>query len=311
LEIVRSETRAAGGVTDSERKRLAEYVELWEQRANRTSPTDLDVLRSSVRSLYQAANLGEPEVVLVSSPGALAFAGTIASAICARARDTHDKSLGQEPILPHQSERSAITNSIVAAIYAVTGHGLIEKAREELNIDAAEVTRQATYDQADLATANALDRATSDEIRWSFDTAEMTALRSKIRDAMRERFGNPRLTSKMSEALEGWGRKLFGALLVDSNDVECAMAELPNWWTRVADGNAGAYWDYCIAACRDVLGLRLPQHEKFAPWEACAINVCLRYMHPKFCIVTEFPKEIATGDRGEVISYKWEDGWQL
>ena len=64
------------------------------------------------------------------------------------------------------------------------------------------------------------------------------------------------------------------------------------------------------------LGLRLPEHEKYAVWEQCAIHGGFRYMHDEFCMVCDFP-EILTkdaenrphGEKGP--SHRWRDGWSL
>ena len=77
-----------------------------------------------------------------------------------------------------------------------------------------------------------------------------------------------------------------------------------------------AYWDCYLTAARDILGLRLPEHEKYAAWEQCAIHGGFRYMHEKFCMVCDFP-EILTkdaqnrphGENGP--SHRWRDGWSL
>lgn len=71
-----------------------------------------------------------------------------------------------------------------------------------------------------------------------------------------------------------------------------------------------------LTAARDILGLRLPEHEKYAPWEQAAIHGGPRVMHPDFCIVSDFPEHISVdaenrphNENGP--SHRWRDGWTL
>lgn len=75
-------------------------------------------------------------------------------------------------------------------------------------------------------------------------------------------------------------------------------------------------WVAYLTAARDILGLRLPAHEKFAAWEQCAIHGGFRWMHEKFCMVSDFPEILAIDDRNRPHSetgpsHRWRDGWSL
>ena len=79
----------------------------------------------------------------------------------------------------------------------------------------------------------------------------------------------------------------------------------------------GGYWDYCISAARDVLKLELPGHAAFALWERCTIEGGWRHLHPRFCMVCDFPVRI-TEKRATTITwgtgrntYVWRDGWSV
>ena len=70
------------------------------------------------------------------------------------------------------------------------------------------------------------------------------------------------------------------------------------------------------AAIRDVLGLRLPEFEKYQAWEDAARHGGYRVMHPKFCIVSDFPEFIRTDEAHRPHcetgpSHRWRDGWSL
>ena len=78
----------------------------------------------------------------------------------------------------------------------------------------------------------------------------------------------------------------------------------------------GFAWTCYLSAYRDVLGLRLPIYGKYAAWEQCSIHGGFRIMHPKFCIVSDFP-EILKVDQMNMAhcedgpSHRWRDGWSL
>lgn len=75
-------------------------------------------------------------------------------------------------------------------------------------------------------------------------------------------------------------------------------------------------WNCYLAAARDILGLRLPEHEKYAAWERCAKLGGFRIMHEDFCIVSDFPERLHKDaqhrphcDDGP--SHRWHDGWSI
>ena len=88
-------------------------------------------------------------------------------------------------------------------------------------------------------------------------------------------------------------------------------------WSRVYQG--GAYWgayECYLSSFRDVLGLKLPVHTKYAIWERAAINGTFRIMHEEFCIVSDFPELLKVDDQhrphcADGPSHRWRDGWEL
>lgn len=88
-------------------------------------------------------------------------------------------------------------------------------------------------------------------------------------------------------------------------------------WTSVYQG--GAYWaqyDTYLTAMRDVLRLRLKEHENYKYWEEAAIHGTFRIMHDKFCIVSDFPEVLNVDDTNRAHgqdgpSHRWRDGWSL
>ena len=77
-----------------------------------------------------------------------------------------------------------------------------------------------------------------------------------------------------------------------------------------------APWDCYLTAARDILGLRLDQHEKYAAWERCAIEGGFRVMHDEFCMVSDFPERLLVDPENrphcdDGPSHRWRDGWSL
>jgi hypothetical protein len=88
-------------------------------------------------------------------------------------------------------------------------------------------------------------------------------------------------------------------------------------WTEVYQG--GAYWGSYVCyltAMRDIIGLQLPQFEKFTYWEEAAIQGTFRVMGDDFCIVSDFPEVLKVDDQNrphcqDGPSHRWRDGWSL
>jgi hypothetical protein len=72
-----------------------------------------------------------------------------------------------------------------------------------------------------------------------------------------------------------------------------------------------------MEAMRDVIGLSGLDWEKYQAWEDCAKEGCFRVMHPKFCIVSDFPVKLSLADDGttphciDEPSHRWSDGFEI
>ena len=73
-KIVRTPTRAEGGITDDEKARMAVISQKWIDVAMRTDPIEPNKIVPAVHALYEAAGLKKPRVVIVPSPLVMAFA---------------------------------------------------------------------------------------------------------------------------------------------------------------------------------------------------------------------------------------------
>lgn len=73
-KIVRTPTRATGGVTPEELEKMKAHSDMWIKRIMRTEPADYDMLKPAIEGLYEASGLKKPKVILVPSPIVMAFA---------------------------------------------------------------------------------------------------------------------------------------------------------------------------------------------------------------------------------------------
>ena len=239
-KILRTPTKATGGITDAERDAMKKHADLWISRAMRTTPVNVDEITSAVHDLYAAAGLKQPRVVVVPSPLVMAFAYGASAAIW-------------------------------------------------WNRKTADATDNATVDATDNATRNATDNAT--------ENATADATRNATRNA----------TYNATAGAASACVALAGAL-----GLACSKR-----WSSNYQG--GAYWagyESYLTAMRDIIGLRLSEHEKYVAWERCAIAAPFRALHEDFCIVSDFPEVLKVDDENRPHcetgpSHSWRDGWAL
>ena len=80
-KIVRTPTRAEGGITPEEKTKLDAHAQLWVGRALRTAPIEPDKIVPAIEGIYAAAGLKKPRVVIVPSPLVMAMAYGAAAAV--------------------------------------------------------------------------------------------------------------------------------------------------------------------------------------------------------------------------------------
>ncbi|MCC8945964.1 hypothetical protein H8A97_12865, partial [Bradyrhizobium sp. Arg62] len=80
-KIIRTKTKAHGGITDRELKLMEEHSRLWISRAMRTDQIEPDKIVPAIEGIYAAAGLKKPRVVIVPSPLVMAFAYGASAAI--------------------------------------------------------------------------------------------------------------------------------------------------------------------------------------------------------------------------------------
>ena len=77
-----------------------------------------------------------------------------------------------------------------------------------------------------------------------------------------------------------------------------------------------AGYECYLSSWHDVIGLNLPQYNKYTAWERCAIHGGFRVLHEEFCIVSDFPEIVRVDEQCRPHcengpSHRWRDGWSL
>ena len=276
-KIIRTPTKAMGGITAHEKTAMDALSLEWTQIAMRTRPIDPVKITSAINGLYRAAKLKEPRIVIVPSPLVMAFAGGAASWIwyCRKNAATD------------AATDNATRAATRAATYAAT--------------DAA--TRDAT-DAATYAATDAATRAATDAATYAATLAATLAATDAATDAATYAATDAATRAKIeADACMS---------LAGNGGLRCAAL----WYKQYQGGNMWAGWSAYLVAFREILGLRLPQYDNFRYYEESSREGGFRLMHDEFCMVSDFPKTILKDDRNRPHcdtgpSHEWRDGWKL
>ncbi|MBK7684840.1 MAG: hypothetical protein IPJ25_01440 [Rhodocyclaceae bacterium] len=214
---------------------LVQYGEIWTERATRTAPIQPETIVPAIEALYRAASLNKPRVVIVPSPGVMAFAGMFAAAIWEK-RKTNPE---YDPAQGLSDAGQAVQRNAAEAVRKAT--------QDPTNVsecdDVAAATLEATYGPADLATVNALDPDRWRDIREAMQEFDALLYADEcIRDAMRDPFGNNKLTEMMAWAMQEWGQTLAEHMFSSKEDAQHVLGKVADWWQHSQAGNTKLYW---------------------------------------------------------------------
>jgi hypothetical protein len=358
MSIIRTPTRAEGGITAEEKVALDKHAALWIERAMRTDPIEPEKIIPAIEGIYAAAGLKKPRVVITPSPLVMAFAyGASAAILYSRKRATTAATRDATSAATYAATDAA-TRAATAATYAATDaatrdatYAATRDATRAATRDATAATtaatraatRDATSAATDAATRAATDaatrdatyaatraatsaatRAAADAAAVATDAATSAATDAATRDATRAATRDA--TSAATDAATRAATDAAAdAAAVAEKGAAAACQEMAGdlglscartWWRAHQGGNMWASYDCYLSAMRDVIGLRLPQHDAYSHWEQAAIHGGFRVMHEEFCIVSDFPEIIRVDDQHRPHcetgpSHRWRDGWAL
>ena len=301
-KIVRTKSKALGGITEHEKALMDEHAKLWIARAMRTDPIEPDKIIPAIEGLYAAAGLKKPRVVIVPSPLVMAFAyGASAAIWYARKNATRIATYNATDIATDIATYNATRNATYNATRIATRIAT-DIATDIATYNATGIaTGNATGNATDSATGNATRNATVNATGNATDSATDSATRNATDSATVNATGNAE--SGAAAAC----RELAGQFGLD-----CAL----RWYSNYQGGNMWSGYDCYLTACRDILGLELREHAAYAHWEQAAIHGGFRVMHEEFCIVSDFPEIILKDEENRPHcetgpSHRWRDGWSL
>jgi hypothetical protein len=354
MTIIRRPDFAGGGITADEKQQMEQMAKDWTANAFSSKPVDVNEAAEAIRGLYRAAGLNDNiNVVLVSSPIVMAAAYGAAAEIWTQRGLGNNKAgrASRAATSAFAATLDATLDATINATSAATTNAAADVTRAATR-DATNaattfaVTRAATRDATDaidtatyaaaravtdtaFATARATNAATIAATTFAVTRAADTATRATTHatfDVARNATINATdgaTWAAMDNTTDRIGHASDDIIARAAMKACCAIGgsealkQAKNWW-RVRQG--GNFWSaQCsfIAACRDVLGLRLLEHDAYAHWERCArVAGGLRVMHDKFCIITDTPEYMLVDDDNQPHcedgpSHRWRDGWSL
>jgi len=333
-KIVRTKTRAEGGVTAQELERMRTHASLWIKRAMRTDPIEPNKIIPAIEGIYAAAGLKKPRVIIVPSPLVMAFAYGASAAIwyfrkntkCDATHDatydatddatrdatyaaTHDATYAATYAATYDATRDATDAATYAATYAATRAATDDATRAATYA----VTRAATHDATYAATHAATDAATDDATYDATDDATRDATYAATYDATYAATHDATYaatyaathaatyaatydaTYAATRAATHAATYASGACYELAGDFGLGCAK--NWWRSYQGGNMWAGYGCYLTACRDILGLELTSHAAYAHWEQAAIHGGFRAMHEEFCLVSDFPEVLRVDEQ--------------
>jgi hypothetical protein len=303
--IIRRPDFAGGGITEEERERMAAHSALWIERAFRTEIADPHLIEMAIKGIYRAANRAEPRVVVVSSPLVMAMAGGIASQLWY---------LFENNLLGDKSKRNAATRAATDdATYEAVYEAVYKATRAAPDDAPDDATRSVTYFATKAATYEATYKATKAATDDAAGEATYEATYEAAKAATYEAtYEATRVATRA--ALTNWFD--LAAEFVGRERAQTTLKAAAGWANAPQGGNMLVSGECFLTAARDILGLRLAPHAAYAYWEQAAINGGFRWVHSKFCLVSDFPEILRVNSRNQPHaefgpSHRWRDGWSI
>ena len=290
-KFLRTPTRAEGPLTDEELASMKKLSEFWIKNAYKTGPLDKEKITGAIHRLYQAARLEKPKVIIVPSPLVMALTYKIAFVWWRRFRKIGSGKL------------AATWYATRDATWAATRDATRDATEDATGAATRDATRDATLDATGDATWYATRDATGDATWYATWAATLDATEDATGAATRD----------ATKSINTWYKSLCKEFLGDFHEEAFSVS----WYDAYQGGNTWAYFLAYAQACREVLGLTgLKCWSKYQAWEDAGIHGGFRVLHPKFCLVSEFPEKISVDSNYQAHceigpSHRWRDGFEI
>jgi len=212
--IIRTPTRAEGGLTDKEKEQAKKYSEKWISNAFKTGDTDKGALIDAIKRMYKEIGVKDVRVVVVPSPLVMACAYGIANiwwkyftretnkraatdATTAAASDASDAASDATRHAIAYATRAAIDDATHAAIDAasraasIAAYNAIDATTNAATQDAIRAAILVVLDALDATVLDALDATVLDALDATYAALDAaTATRDVTRDAIDDAIHN-------------------------------------------------------------------------------------------------------------------------
>src|SRR3990167_4110377 len=170
-KIIRTKTRAEGGITPEEKIKLDEHAKKWIDIIMRTEPINPEKIIPAIKKLYEVSGLKEPRVIIVPSP----FIGRLASGLAASI------------LYLRKNGIPATFGATDAATFGATYEATSAAVRDATSDATSAAVRDATSDATDAAVRAAVREATrSAAVREATDDASFAATSAATEAATRD-----------------------------------------------------------------------------------------------------------------------------
>ncbi len=159
-KIIRTPTKAHGGITPEEKTAMDAISQDWIAEAYRTDPADPAQVKDAIDALYSFSKLKPPRVVLVPSPLVMALAGGAASWIWHCRKKGHSATVAATRAATYAATEAATDAATNAATYAATHAATVAATYAATSAATYAATVAATHAAISAATDAATEAAT-------------------------------------------------------------------------------------------------------------------------------------------------------
>ena len=324
-KIIRTPVKAEGGITKNEKEKMDLITKKWIDIAFRTTSIDKEKITNAIYKLYESANLEKPRVVIVPSP----LVGRIASGIAASVWYLRKTDVATNVAMDDATRVATDAATCVATNFAtrietsVKTRDATDVAMDVATHDATRVatdvaTSVATNVVMDVATRDATDVATYIATNVAMDVAtrvETDAATRVATDAATCVATDVATDAATCDATDDWLNNLIKKYT--PNNFQFTIQCIKKSWILYQGGNMWSAFCSYAEAMRDVLNLKgLKCWDKYKAWEDSAKEGGFRFMHEKFCIVSDFPERIMVDEQNRShnehgASHRWRDGFEI
>ena len=289
-------------LTPEHKARFPEWRDWWIANAfscEAMTDTDRWMVGNAIASMYDAAKLPPPRVSFVASP----FVAAVAAGVAAAVWHVRECGLPDGTRVSEAQMMAAIPTACRIAIMAGWERG--ERSSETTATHAA--TRDATDDATDVATNAATKAATN----AATDVATNAATSVATNDATNAATHDAAYDATYA-ATDAATRAATGDGIVNDVTVVFYLRCVEQSWRLRGAGNQWSGWSAYLSFFRYVAQLPI-DYSAWDHWEVCAIRSGPRYVHAKFCLVSDRPERLdhdgPIPHRADGPSHIWRDGF--